>query len=77
MNTQKIVAEVGFNYDDDKREFGEQDKIINLYHMSNEDGQEMLTMVFKLGRKEDDTMNLSLPYREFISKIGPLELSED
>ena len=74
MEFQKIVAEVDFNYDDDKTEFKTNDRIARLNRFIDEDGQDMLGITFDLGRKEDDSMNLVFPCREFREKIMILEL---
>ena len=76
MESQKIVAEVDFNYDQDKKRFGMGDRIVRLNRFANEEGQEVLGITFELGIKEDDTMNLILPYREFTQKVESLELPE-
>ncbi|HUV46276.1 MAG TPA: hypothetical protein VMW45_04335 [Dehalococcoidia bacterium] len=74
MEIQKIVAEVDFNYDQDKKRFGMGDKIVHLNRFTNEEGQEVLGITFELGVKEDDTMNLILPYKEFAEKVGSLTI---
>jgi len=76
MEFQKIVAEVDFNYEEDEKEFGRGDRIVSLNRFTDEEKQDVLGITFKLGRKEDDTMNLILPYREFIQKVESLELSD-
>lgn len=69
MESQKIVAEVDFNRDEDKEEFGCNDRIVSLIRFIDEEGQDVLGLTFHLGRKEDDTMNLVVPYTEFRGKI--------
>ena len=72
MEFQKIVGEIDFNYDDDKVEFKTDDRIVRLNRFFNEEGQDTLAIIFNLGRKEDDSMGLMLPYEEFGDKIRVL-----
>jgi len=76
MEFQKIVAEVDFIYHEDGKEFGRGDRIVYLNRFTDEEKQDVLGITFKLGRKEDDTMKLILPYREFIQKVESLEFSD-
>ena len=72
MKSEKIVAGVDFNYEDDKDEFKMADRIVRLNRFVDEDGQDVLGITFDLGRKEDDSMNLILPFKEFVTKINSL-----
>lgn len=74
MEFQKIVSEIDFNHDDDKVEFKINDRIVRLNRFADEEGQDTLAITFNLGRKEDDSMGLMLPYKEFKDKIMDLEL---
>lgn len=51
-----IIAEISFNRDDDKDEFGEGNRIIRV--CLSEDKREVYFSL-ELGRREDDTINLS------------------
>ena len=72
MEFQKIVAGVDFNYEADRDEFKGADRIIRLNRFIDEDGQDVLGITFDLGRKEDDSMSLILPFEEFVTKINSL-----
>ena len=76
MEFEKIVAEVDFNYDEDKAEFKTADRIVRLNRFTNEDRQDMLAITFNLGRKEDDSMNLILPFGGFVTKIESLTVKK-
>ena len=73
MEFQKIAAEIDFNRVEDKEEFGTEDRIVRVNRFAEEDGQDVLGITFELGRQEDDSMNLILPYPEFLDKIKSLE----
>lgn len=79
MEFQTLVAEVDFNYNTDKDEFGDRDRIVSLNRFTSEEGQSVIGFTFMLGRKKgnsslyDDTITLVLPYEEFIAKIKTLE----
>lgn len=76
MEFQKIVTEVGFNYPGDNEEFGRGDRIVSLNRFNDEANQDVLGITFKLGRKEDDSISLVLPYREFVEKVTSLTTIE-
>ena len=72
MEFQKIVTEVDFNWPEDKEEFGCDDRVVSLNRFNDEENQDVLGITFKLGRKEDDSISLVLPYKEFAEKLGTL-----
>lgn len=64
-----IEAEVGFNYDDDKKEFSEKPRNATLISSIDEDGQSKVSISFDLGRKEDDDITLTFDTEEFVQKL--------
>ena len=73
MEFQKVVAEISFNYPEDAEEFKDSDRIIRLNRFTSEEGQNVVAITFNLGRKEDDSISLVLPYAELIEKLDTLE----
>ena len=77
MEIDKIIGEVDFNYDDDKREFNRGDRIVRLNHLIDEDKQDSVAITFELGRKEDDGITLLLPRTALLQKLRSLELLKE
>ena len=70
----EIISEVGFNYDDDKKEFskypnGTNRRIVDLCGGVSEDSSLVITLSLALGRKDDDTMSLTFDAEELLNKI--------
>jgi len=62
---EQVIGSVDFNYDEDEKEFGRGDRIVSIGY-SKED---VIWLSFCLGRKEDDTVSVSLPLSEFGEKV--------
>ena len=66
-----MVGSLDFNYDQDKKEFGmNTQRKITLSACVDEDGMTKINISFELGRKEDDTVTLSVDTEEFMQKIS-------
>ncbi len=66
-----MIGSIDFNYDADKKEFrGSMQRIVDLSACVNEDGIPKINISFELGRKEDDTVTLSIDAEEFMQKIS-------
>ena len=63
----EIIADVNFNRDGDREEFGCRRRIVDI---TLSDG--ILAVGFEMGRKEDDVLTLLLDWQEFILKLGKL-----
>jgi len=68
----KIVVELDFNYPEDSTEFGGNDRVMRLNRFPDSEEGEKVALSFELGRKEDDTITLSLPYSELLAKLKDL-----
>ncbi len=64
-----IVGEVSFNYDDDDKEFGRGNRIVNITGQVDEEGTALLVLSFNLGRKDDDDVCLVFEAGEFMQKF--------
>lgn len=70
----RFVGELGFNYEDDAKEFGcgsvfKNQKVVRLNRYTDDNGEDVIAISFELGRKTDDTMTVSFPWTEFLSKV--------
>ncbi len=65
-----IEAETSFNYDDDKKEFGQGPKRVTLHSSIDEDSSSTISFGFDLGRKEDDDLTLTFEVEELMQKIA-------
>ena len=66
-----MIGSIDFNYQDDKKEFGEtMQRIVGLSASVDEEGIPKINISFELGRKEDDTVTLSIDAEEFMQKIS-------
>ena len=68
MGFQDIVARIDFNWDNDKKEFGGNTRIVSLNSFI-EDGDIKVSLSLGLGRKEDDTFNLTFDVMGFTQKL--------
>jgi hypothetical protein len=66
---QSMVGEIDFDYDKDRKEFGAGDRIVRLISCVNEEGIPVISLIFNLGREEDDSITLQLNSEEFIQKF--------
>lgn len=74
----KIIAKIGFNRTDDKKEFSDEPRIVSLLADTEEDGRHEISLSFELGRKEEDDITLFINAEEFAQKlIEALITSED
>lgn len=64
-----IEAEVGFNYDDDGKEFGQGPRTVIISSSIDEDNTSIINLSFDLGRKEDDDITLTFEAEEFMQKL--------
>lgn len=64
----EIIADVGFNRDDDIKEFGCGSKIVSINYFEEDTGEKKLGLSFNLGHKEDDTITLVFDCKELLSK---------
>lgn len=65
-----MVGNVEFNYDVDKKEFGmNTERKVDLFGQVDEQGTPVVSLSFELGRKEDDTVTITLEFEEFIQKM--------
>ncbi len=74
---ESIIGEVDYNYDEDRNEFGSDDKQIKINAIINSEGTSILILSFNLGRKEDDSINISLDLDEFNLKIARAMIYRD
>lgn len=65
----EIIAEIGFNRDDDRKKFGVKNRIVCINFFEAE-GETKLGFSFNLEREEDDTINLVFDCRELMTKIA-------
>ena len=66
-----MVGSIDFNYDDDKKEFGmNMQRIVDISAYVDENGIPKIGISFELGRKEDDTVTLSIDAEEFMQKVS-------
>lgn len=63
-----IVAEVGFNLDEEGKRFGNDNRMVSL-NCFDEDGQTKLGFAFSLTTKPDSRMYLSFPLEELMAKL--------
>ena len=68
----KVIADIDFNWDDDKKEFGTDDKVVRICRFKEED-EHKVSFVFELGRKEDDTLNLTFELAQLLTAIVSCE----
>ena len=61
---ESIVAEIGFNRDDDDKDYGAGERIV---HLQDEDN--FMKFHFNLGRRSDDTITLTFNRQELLSKL--------
>lgn len=61
-----MVMGVGFNRDEDRDYWGEQDRVVRIHDDEDEGG---IFFSFEMGKAEDDTVTLSFDRREFLSKL--------
>ncbi len=65
-----MVGTVDFNYDADTKEFGmNTHRKVDLFGMIDEQGTPIVSLSFDLGRKEDDSVTITLDFEEFIQKM--------
>jgi len=64
----EMVGNIGFNYDDDKEEFGGGMRVVNISSCAEEEKIE-ITLSFNLGRKQYDDVSISLDAKEFMQKL--------
>ncbi|KKN29445.1 hypothetical protein LCGC14_0844100 [marine sediment metagenome] len=68
-----IIAEIGFNYDEDKKRFSVvnegHDRIVDLCGGIGDKGETIISISVVLGNKPDDTISLTFDGQELISKI--------
>lgn len=60
----KIVAEMSFNRDDEKEEFGEEERIVSI---TTE--EKITTLSLALSKKEDSIMGLTFSSSELMAKL--------
>ena len=66
-----MVGSIDFNYDNDKKEFGiNLQRIVSISAYIDDEGIPKISISFELGRKEDDTVTLSIDAEEFMQKIS-------
>lgn len=68
----KLIGDIDFNRDDDKKEFRLDDKVVKVNRFK-EDGRHLVGFSFELGRKEDDTLNLIFELGELLTAITGCE----
>lgn len=68
----KLIADIDFNWDDDKKEFGTADKVVRMCRFKEEDTHKV-GFSFELGRKDDDTLNLTFELAELLTAIASCE----
>lgn len=71
----KLIADIGFNRNDDKEEYGTEDKIVRVCRFKEEE-QHKIGVSFELGRKKDDTLNLTFDLAELLTAIVSCEEEE-
>jgi len=64
----KIIADVDFGKDDDKKEFGTDDKVVRIYRF-RKDERHCVSFSFELGRKDADTILLTFELGELLTAI--------
>lgn len=73
MTKDKIIGEVEFNWENDKKEFGAGDRIVRLCRFM--DGCESsIGLSFELGRKPDDTISVTFDFSELVAKLLEAEV---
>lgn len=65
----RLVGEVGYNRDDDRKEFGDGDRVVRVYRFK-ENERPCVCLSFELGRKDDDTLSLTLELGELLTAIA-------
>ena len=67
-----LVADIDFNRNDDKEEFGTDDKVVRVCRFREPD-KHRVGFSFELGRREDDTLNLTFELAELLTAIASCE----
>jgi len=69
MEFENIVGVFDFNRDDDKKRFGNQDRIITLTCF-REDTRIKIGFSYNLGPKEDNSISMVFGLEELVAKIA-------
>lgn len=69
---ERIIAEIDFNRDDDKKEYGTDNRIVRVSRFK-EDGLSKVGITFNLGRREDDAITLVFGVAELAIVIASCE----
>lgn len=69
----RLIADIDFNRDDDKKEFSTEDKVVRVTRFKDEEGDQV-GFSFELGRKDDDTLNITFKLGELLTVIASCEV---
>lgn len=68
----RLIADIDFNRDDDRKEFGTADKVVRVYRFKEED-EHKVGFSFELGHKEEDVLHLTFELAELLTAIANSE----
>lgn len=68
----KLIASIDYNRDDDKKELKTKDKVVRVCRFKEED-RHLMGFSFELGRKDDDTLNLTFELEGLLTAIASCE----
>lgn len=68
----KVIASIDFNRDDGNQDFDTDDKVVRVSRFQ-ENGEHQVGLSFELGRREDDTLNLTIELGALLIAIAQCE----